>query len=146
MKRHTEGSRYQYLPERVDLVLLTAVEHQRKLVHVENADYEHKGPLASDEYVAVQLGALYGRLQRHRSVFVCGMMADDIVVLAIPALSLHCSASGLGSGRLYRDWSQDGFQPRYKPAVAQILLSGVLSPHSAEPPLTCIRNHMEATM
>ncbi|KAF9139770.1 hypothetical protein BGX30_007482 [Mortierella sp. GBA39] len=108
-------------PRKVDFLLLTSVEHQRKLVHIEIADYEHKGPLASEEDVAVQLrksirhnhailtrlpvldqiifldikGIAYGytarvmRLRRHGSVFVCGTMADEIVLPATPTQLKH---------------------------------------------------------
>ncbi|KAG0363235.1 hypothetical protein BGX24_004946, partial [Mortierella sp. AD032] len=104
-------------PRKVDFLLLTSVEHQRKLVHIEIADYEHKGPLASDEDVAVQLRksirhnhailtrlpildqiifldikgytARVVRLRRHGSVFVCGTMADDVVLPATPAQLKH---------------------------------------------------------
>ncbi|KAF9116288.1 hypothetical protein BGW39_002775, partial [Mortierella sp. 14UC] len=98
---------------KVDFLLLTSVEHQRKLLHIEIADYEHKGSLASDEDVAVQLRksirhnhailsrlpvldeiifldikgytAQVMRLRRHGSVFLCGTMADEIVLPATPA-------------------------------------------------------------
>ncbi|KAF9538165.1 hypothetical protein EC957_007135 [Mortierella hygrophila] len=104
-------------PRKVDFLLLTSVEHQRKLVHIEIADYEHKGPLASDEDVAVQLRksirhnhailtrlpvldqiifldikgytARVMRLRRLGSVFVCGTMADEIVLPATPAQLKH---------------------------------------------------------
>ncbi|KAF9926232.1 hypothetical protein FBU30_004159 [Linnemannia zychae] len=100
-------------PRKVDFLLLTSVEHQRKLVHIEIADYEHKGSLATDEEVAVQLRksirhnhailtrlhvldeiifldikgytAQVVRLRRHESVFICGTMTDDIVLPTTPA-------------------------------------------------------------
>ncbi|KAK5828978.1 hypothetical protein F5H01DRAFT_12538 [Linnemannia elongata] len=116
-------------PRKVDFLLLTSVEHQRKLVHIEIADYEHKGPMASDEDVAVQLRksirhnhailtrlpildeiifldikgftARVIRLRRHESVFICGTMADEIVLPATPA-QLKIFMDGRSLSALFR--------------------------------------------
>ncbi|KAF9352203.1 hypothetical protein BGX34_000127 [Mortierella sp. NVP85] len=116
-------------PRKVDFLLLTSVEHQRKLVQIEIADYEHKGPMASDEDVAVQLRksirhnhailtrlpildeiifldikgftAQVMRLRRHESVFICGTMADEIVLPATPA-QLKIFMDGRSLSALFR--------------------------------------------
>ncbi|KAG0062414.1 hypothetical protein BGZ90_003096, partial [Linnemannia elongata] len=116
-------------PRKVDFLLLTSVEHQRKLLHIEIADYEHKGPFASDEDVAVQLRksirhnhailtrlpvldeivfldikgytAQVMRLRRHGSVFICGTMADEIVLPATPA-QLKLFLDGRSLSALFR--------------------------------------------
>ncbi|KAG0034394.1 hypothetical protein BGZ81_004875 [Podila clonocystis] len=94
-------------PRKVDFLLLMSVEHQRKLVHIEIADYEHKGPMASDEDVAVQLHksirftARVMRLPHHESMLICGTMADEIVLPATPA-QLKIFMDGRSLSALFR--------------------------------------------
>ncbi|KAF9322869.1 hypothetical protein BGZ91_003981 [Linnemannia elongata] len=96
-------------PRKVDFLLLTSVEHQRKLLHIEIADYEHKGPFASDEDVAFAgidanvtgYTAQVMRLRRHGSVFICGTMADEIVLPATPA-QLKLFLDGRSLSALFR--------------------------------------------
>ncbi|KAF9359407.1 hypothetical protein BGX34_008388 [Mortierella sp. NVP85] len=116
-------------PRKVDFLLLTSVELQRKLVHIEIADYEHKGSKATDEDVAVQLRksirhnhailtrlpildeiifldikgftARVMRLRRHESVFICGTMADEIILPVTPA-QLEIFMKGRSLSALFR--------------------------------------------
>ncbi|KAG0044808.1 hypothetical protein BGZ89_005913, partial [Linnemannia elongata] len=43
------------MPRKVDFLLVASVDKEHKLLHVELVDYEHKGPGASNDDVAVQL-------------------------------------------------------------------------------------------